>query len=69
MKLERTIETLNLSSNLVNKLKEQNISIIKDVWVFTRKKLKELGFTDSEIKSITIALQLEGLDLNKKKYD
>jgi DNA-directed RNA polymerase alpha subunit len=69
MKLEKTIDTLNLSSNLVNKLKEQNINIIKDVWVFTRKKLKEIGFTDSEIKSITIALQLEGLDLNKKKYD
>ena len=33
------------------------------------KKLKEIGFTDSEIKSIIIALQLEGLDLNKKKYD
>lgn len=69
MKLEKTIDTLNLSSNLVNKLKEQNINIIKDVWVYTRKKLKEIGFTDSEIKSITIALQLEGLDLNKKKYD
>lgn len=69
MKLEKTIDTLNLSSNLVNKLKEQNINIVKDVWVYTRKKLKEIGFTDSEIKSITIALQLEGLDLNKKKYD
>lgn len=69
MKLEKTIDTLNLSSNLVNKLKEHNINIVKDVWVYTRKKLKEIGFTDSEIKSITIALQLEGLDLNKKKYD
>lgn len=68
-KLENSIDTLNLSSNLVNKLKEQNINLIKDVWVFTRKKLKELGFSDSEVKSITIALQLEGLDLNKKKYD
>ena len=68
-KLENSIDTLNLSSNLVNKLKEQNINIVKDVWVLTRKKLKEFGFTDSEIKSITIALQLEGLDLNKKKYD
>ena len=68
-KLENSIDTLNLSSNLVNKLKEQNINLIKDVWVFTRKKLKELGFSDLEVKSITIALQLEGLDLNKKKYD
>ena len=42
-KLENSIDTLNLSSNLVNKLKEQNINLIKDVWVFTRKKLKELG--------------------------
>lgn len=69
MKLEKTIEEMNLSSKLVEKMHENNFNIIKDIWVTNRKKLKELGFTDSEIKSIIIALQLEGLDLNKKKYD
>ena len=69
MKTEKTIEELNLSSKLVEKMHENNFNIVKDVWVKNRKNLKELGFTDSEIKSIIIALQLEGLDLNKKKYD
>ena len=69
MKTEKTIEELNLSSKLVEKLHENNFNIVKDVWVKNRKNLKELGFADSEIKSIIIALQLEGLDLNKKKYD
>ena len=69
MKTEKTIEEMNLSSKLVEKMHANNFNIIKDVWVKNRKGLKELGFTDSEIKSITIALQLEGLDLNKKKYD
>ena len=69
MKTEKTIEELNLSYKLVEKLHENNFNIVKDVWIKNRKNLKELGFTDSEIKSIIIALQLEGLDLNKKKYD
>ena len=69
MKTEKTIEELNLSSKLVEKLHENNFNIVKDVWIKNRKNLKELGFTDSEIKSIIIALQLEGLDLNKKIYD
>ena len=69
MKTEKTIEELNLSSKLVEKLHENNFNIVKDVWIKNRKNLKELGFTDSEIKSIIIALQLEDLNLNKKKYD
>lgn len=69
MKVEQQIDTLNLSSKLVQKLQDNEFNIIKDVWMVNRKKLKEIGFTDSEIKSIIIALQLEGLDLNKKKYD
>ena len=69
MKLERTIDTMNLSSKLVQKLQENNFNTIEDIWLTNRKNLKSIGFTDSEIKSIIIALQLEGLDLNKKKYD
>lgn len=42
---------------------------INEIWILNRKDLKELGFSDTEIKSIIIALQLEGLDINKKIYD
>lgn len=69
MKIDQQIDTLNLSSKIVQKLQDNELNIIKDLWMLNRKKLKEIGFTDSEIKSIIIALQLEGLDLNKKKYD
>lgn len=63
------ITNLNLSPALTQKLKSLNINIINDIWTLKRKDLKEKGLTDSEIKSIIISLQLEGLDLNKKIYD
>ena len=66
---EDKIDKMNISLKVINKLKENDIKEIKDVWVLKRKQLKELGLTDKEIKSIIIALQLEGLDLNKKIYD
>lgn len=69
MKLDNTIESMNLSSKLIEKMHANNIRTIENIWTKTRKELKQLGFTDSEIKSVVIALQLEGLDLNKKKYD
>ncbi len=63
------INKLNIDKKLIKKLNNQNINIINDIWILKRKDLKELGFTDQEIKSIIISLQLEGLDLNKKIYD
>ncbi len=63
------IINLNLSSSLTKKLKSLDLNIINDIWILKRKDLKEKGLTDSEIKSIIISLQLEGLDLNKKIYD
>jgi len=63
------IKKLNLSTSLTNKLKEKNLNTIQDVWILKRKELKTIGFSDPEIKSIVISLQLEGLDLNKKKYN
>lgn len=63
------ITKLNLSANLINKLKGNKINTLNDIWVLKRKDLKNLGLTDAEIKSIIISLQLEGLDLNKKIYD
>ena len=63
------ITKLNLTINLTKKLCDNNINTINDIWILKRKDLKNIGLTDKEIKSIIIALQLEGLDLNKKIYD
>lgn len=63
------INKLKISPSIIKKLKDNNLTTIDDVWSLKRKDLKENGFTDSEIKSIIISLQLEGLDLNKKIYD
>lgn len=66
--VEENIKILDLTGSVNDKLKDNNINRINDVWVLKRKELKELGFTDQEIKSIVISLQLRGLDLNKKVY-
>ncbi len=68
MILEKNIEELQLSSKVLNKLKEHNIVIIKDLWKMKRKELKQLGLTDSEISQIIIKLQLNAIDLNKRVY-
>lgn len=68
MKYCEKIECLELDKKLLDKLKQKNIFIIKEVWRLTRKELKEKSFNDNEINEIIIRLQLRGLDLNKKKY-
>ena len=62
-------DKLNLPLELNKKLKENNINTINDIWILKRKELKEKQFNDSEIKQIIIALQLQGLDLNKRVYN
>jgi DNA-directed RNA polymerase alpha subunit len=69
LNLEDSIKKMNLTDKVINKLQENNIKYIKDVWILKRKDLKKFNLTDKEIKSIIIALQLEGLDLGKKMYD
>ena len=66
--LDSEIEILNLSDDLYNKLKSNNVNYVKDLWTLNRKDLKELKFSDRDIQNIIIKLQLKGLDLNKKKY-
>lgn len=66
--VEEDILTLDLTKKLTEKLKDNDIKTISDVWILKRKELKEKDFTDQEIKSIIISLQLHGLDLNKKVY-
>lgn len=69
LNITENINTLNLTSNIIKTLKDNNINTINDLWILTRKDLKELGLTDKEIKQIVISLQLNGIDLNKKIYD
>ncbi|HAB65905.1 MAG TPA: hypothetical protein DCE23_00925 [Firmicutes bacterium] len=66
--VEEDIKILSLSKGLTDKLRKENMNSINDIWILKRKELKELSFTDQEIKSIIISLQLRGLDLNKKIY-
>lgn len=68
MILDKNINELQLNSKIINKLKEHNIIIIRDLWKMKRKDLKQLGFYDSEISQIIIKLQLNAIDLNKRVY-
>ena len=68
MILEKNIDELQLNYKMINKLKEHNIIIIKDLWKMKRKELKQLGFSDNEISQIIIKLQLNAIDLNKRIY-
>lgn len=66
--IEKSISILELDKETNNLLKKNNICKIEDLWILNRKKLKEMGISDTEIKQIVIKLQLLGLDLNKKMY-
>lgn len=66
---EKDISVLELDPKLNKILKENNINTVGDLWVLNKKKLKEIGIIDSDIKLISIKLQLLGLDLNKKIYN
>ncbi len=69
LNITENINTLNVTSNIIKTLQENNINTINDLWLLTRKDLKTIGLTDKEIKQIVISLQLKGIDLNKKIYD
>ena len=67
--IDKTIDILTLDKNIVDILKKNEIVTIENLWVMNRKKLKELGFKDNDVKQIIIKLQLLGLDLNKRVYN
>ena len=67
--LEDNVNKLAISDKLKEKLFSNKIKTIKELWQLKRKELKQLNFNDHEINDIIIALQLEGLDLNKMIYD
>ncbi|MBE6153988.1 MAG: hypothetical protein E7163_00215 [Firmicutes bacterium] len=58
---------LELNDKIFKKLEKNNINSIEKLWNLDRKTLKKMNFSYDEINSIAIKLQLEGLDLNKRK--
>ncbi|MBQ8681412.1 MAG: hypothetical protein IJ509_00665 [Bacilli bacterium] len=66
--LTSSLKTLEIDTTIINKLNQNNIFAVKDLWKMKRKNLKEIGLTDTEIKHITIKLQLHSIDLNQKIY-
>lgn len=69
MYLDKKIDILDLNKETIELLKVNNIIIISDLWNMNRRKLKDIGLKDPDIKQIIIKLQLLGLDLNKKIYN
>lgn len=66
--LDENIKILDLDQCVIDVLYNNEINLISDLWICNRKKLKEIGIKDTDIKQIIIKLQLIGLDLNKKVY-
>lgn len=66
--LDEDISILGLSDEVFKRLKDMSISSIDNLWNLSRTDLKNHGFTDKEIKHISIKMQLLGIDLNKKIY-
>ena len=66
--LTKNIDYLHLDSVIIDKLQQNNIITIEDLWNTNRHILKEFTLRDNEIKEISIKLQLIGMDLNHKKY-
>jgi DNA-directed RNA polymerase alpha subunit len=66
--LEKDLTYLKLDSKIIEVLNNNNINNINDLWGLTRKDLKNLKISDKDIHNIIVKLQLNGLDLNKRKY-
>ena len=63
----KNINELSLKKEIIDKLNEKEVFLIKDLCSLRRIVLKDYGFSNDEINDIIITLQLVGLDLNKKK--
>ena len=67
--IKKKIEVLDLDKKVLECLKQNEIQYVENLWILNRKKLKEIGLNDHEIKQLIIKMQLLGLDLNKKIYN
>ena len=66
--LDKDLSFLKLDTKVIETLNNNNINVINDLWCLNRKDLKALEISDKDIHNIIVKLQLNGLDLNKRKY-
>lgn len=66
--LDEPLYQLLLPNNILERLYEDNLKSIRDIWTLTREDLKKIGLSDAQINQVIIKLQLFGLDLNKRVY-
>ena len=66
--LTKKIDYLHLNDGILEKLNNNNILTVEDLWNTNRHILKDYSLKDTEIKEVIIKLQLIGMDLNRKKY-
>lgn len=59
---------LGIDNRIIKIFNNNDIITIDDLWSLKRKDLKDMNFSSEEIKHIIIKMQLNGIDLNKKKY-
>lgn len=55
-------------AEIIEKLQNNNVLLVKDLWSLKRRDLKEMSFDSKEINDVIIALQLCGLDLDRKTF-
>ena len=67
--LDLSLEHIDLDQGIIEKLSNQGVANISDLYVLKRKDLKKLGLKNAQINHVIIKLQLSGLDLNKKIYE
>lgn len=66
--LENDVNELKLNSKIYSKLIDNNIDTIGKLCNYTRSDLRNLDFVQSDIQSIVIKLQLNGLDIKGNEY-
>lgn len=66
--VEEKINKLGLDGSIIKVFNDNNIITINDLWKLKKKDLKNLNFSNEEVNHIIIKMQLNGIDLNKKKY-
>lgn len=66
--LEEDINLLSLNKNVNEKLKENNINKVKELCSMTKADLRKISFEQNDISNIEIHLQLNGLDIKKRRY-
>ena len=66
--LKEDLSILNLNDDVMQRLEDNNIMKVEDLCSMTKADLRNINFEQSDISTIEIKLQLNGLDIKKKRY-